>query len=226
MGQAEFHRPTARPGRLLPVLFPAREPKEKQTRPVLCFEPHHAEGCETVAASGDEDLAREAARGDRAAFAALIERQYDRIYRLAWRWTGSRTTAEDVAQEVCVKLAGAIKGFRGDSAFSTWVYRIAFTTATDHLRAAQRLRAVDPSEMLSLVDGRASDDPEGEVMGAELWKAVRALPGQQRDAVLLVYGEDLSHAEAAAIMGCTEKTVSWHLHEARKRLKAQLEAAQ
>lgn len=179
-----------------------------------------------MATSGDEELARSAARGDRAAFAALVERHYDRIYRLAWRWTGSPTAAEDVAQEVCVKLAGAIKGFRGDSAFSTWVYRIAFTTATDHLRAAQRLRAVEPSEMLSFVDGSASEDPESELIGAELWKAVRALPGQQRDAVLLVYGEDMSHAEAAAIMGCTEKTVSWHLHEARKRLKAELEAAE
>ncbi len=176
--------------------------------------------------AGDENLARQAARGDRAAFAALVERHYDRIYRLAWRWTGSRDVAEDVAQEVCVKLAGAIGNFRGDSAFSTWVYRIAFTTATDHLRASQRLRAVEPSQMMSLVDGSAADDPESEVMGAELWQAVRALPGQQRDAVLLVYGEDMSHAEAAAVMGCTEKTVSWHLHEARKRLKAQLEAAE
>ncbi len=53
---------------------------------------------------------------------------------------------------------------------------------------------------------------------------MRRLPEQQRDAVLLVYGEDMSHAEAAAIMGCTEKTVSWHLHEARKRLKVRLGA--
>lgn len=176
--------------------------------------------------AGDEQLAHAAARGDRAAFAALLERHYDRIHRLAWRWTGSRTAAEDVAQDVCVKLASAIKGFRGDSAFSTWLYRIAFTTATDHLRATQRLRAVEPSQMLSLVEGGSRDDPESDLIGAELWLAVRRLPGQQRDAVLLVYGEDMSHAEAAAVMGCTEKTVSWHLHEARKRLKAELEAAE
>ena len=54
---------------------------------------------------------------------------------------------------------------------------------------------------------------------------VRALPDQQRDAVLLVYAQDFSHGEAAALMGCSEKTVSWHLHEARKRLKNQLEPA-
>ena len=66
--------------------------------------------------------------------------------------------------------------------------------------------------------------PEYDVIGAEIWQTVRALPAQQRDAVLLVYGEDMSHAEAAAVMGCSEKTVSWHLHEAKKRLKIQIEA--
>jgi RNA polymerase sigma-70 factor (ECF subfamily) len=58
----------------------------------------------------------------------------------------------------------------------------------------------------------------------ELWRAVRSLPDQQRDAVLLVYAQDLSHGEAAALMGCSEKTVSWRLHEARKRLRILLEA--
>jgi len=144
---------------------------------------------------------------------------------MAWRWTGNRATAEDVAQEVCVKLAGAIRNFRGDSAFSTWAYRIAFTTATDQLRAGQRLRALEPSQMMGLVDTVDAGNPETEMIGAELWQAVRALPAQQRDAVLLVYGEDMSHAEAAVLLSCTEKTVSWHLHEARKRLKAQLERA-
>jgi RNA polymerase sigma-70 factor (ECF subfamily) len=61
-------------------------------------------------------------------------------------------------------------------------------------------------------------------MNAELWQAVHRLPQQQRDAVLLVYGEDMSHAEAARVMGCQEKTVSWHLHEAKKRLKSALQA--
>ena len=51
-----------------------------------------------------------------------------------------------------------------------------------------------------------------------------ALPNQQRDAVLLVYGEDMTHAEAANVMGCSEKTVSWHIHEAKKRLRILLEA--
>jgi RNA polymerase sigma-70 factor, ECF subfamily len=175
-------------------------------------------------AENDNELAKRAAAGDRAAFGELISRHYDRIFRLAWRWIGNRTAAEDVTQDVCIKLAGAIRSFRGDSAFTTWAYRIAFTTATDYLREAQRLRAIEPSQMMGLVDVAETATPETDVIGAELWQAVRQLPAQQRDAVLLVYGEDLSHAEAATVLGCTEKTVSWHLHEARKRLKVKLEA--
>lgn len=172
----------------------------------------------------DEALARAAAAGNRASFAALLERHYALIYRLGWRWTGTQSEAEDIAQDVCVKLAGAIKSFRGEAAFTTWLYRIAFTTATDRLRARQRIVPFAPSDMSALMDGAANATPESDLIGAELWTAVRALPEQQRDAVLLVYGEDLSHLEAAAAMGCSEKTVSWHLHEARRRLKIKLEA--
>lgn len=171
------------------------------------------------------DWAQRAAAGDRAAFAALVEANYDRVFRLAWRWTGSRERAEDIAQDVVVKLATAIRSFRGDCELSTWLYRIAFTTTTDHLRASQRVTPLQPSNVMMLVDGAVSETPETHLIGQELWQAVRSLPDQQRDAVLLVYGEDLSHGEAAVIMGCSEKTVSWHLHEAKKRLKMKLEAA-
>jgi RNA polymerase sigma-70 factor (ECF subfamily) len=77
--------------------------------------------------------------------------------------------------------------------------------------------------MAALADRPEPAAAEVHVLYGELWAAVRRLPEQQRDAVLLVYGQDLSHAEAAQVMGCTEKTVSWHLHEARKRLKSTLD---
>lgn len=172
----------------------------------------------------DETLSKRAGEGCRASFAALLERHYDRIYRMAWRWAGTRDMAEDIAQDVCVKLSGALRTYRGEAAFTTWLHRIAYTTAIDHLRLSQRTVAAEPSEIIRLVDG-GGDSPEPEhVHGSELWDAVRALPPQQRDAVLMVYGEDMSHAGAAAILGCSEKTVSWHIHEAKKRLKILLEA--
>jgi RNA polymerase sigma-70 factor (ECF subfamily) len=175
----------------------------------------------------DEALAEKAAGGCRTSFAALIAAHYDRIYRLAWRLCGSRDIACDIAQDVCVKLATAIRDFRGEAAFATWLWRITYTTATDRLRGGSRVTAFEPTMMTALVDASQAPapSPEEAVIGAELWLAVRALPDQQRDAVLLVYGEDMSHAEAADVMGCREKTVSWHLHEAKKRLKTQLQTA-
>ncbi len=162
--------------------------------------------------------------GDRDAFSNLLARHHGRIYRLAWRWCGKRDDAEDIAQDVCVKLAGAIRNYRGDSSFATWLHRIAYTTTIDHMRAGQRMTAVEPSEIIRLVDRAPDQLPDDNVDGAELWKAVRALPPQQRDAVLMVYGEDMSHAEAATIMECSEKTVSWHIHAAKKKLRILLEA--
>lgn len=176
----------------------------------------------------DDDLARAAARGDADAFGVLIERHYERFHRLAWRWCGSRTEAEEIAQDVCVKIGRSIRDWRAEAAFTTWAFRIVYTTTMDRLRARQRLRLVEPSKMAMLVEMHAEpgegDRPDRGVLRAELWDEVRRLPDQQRDAVLFVYGEDMSHAEAAQVMGCSEKTVSWHLHEARKRLKARFEA--
>ncbi len=177
-----------------------------------------------IQSESDETLAARAADGCRHAFAALVERHYDRIYRLAWRLVGSRDRAEDIAQEVCVKLATAIRSFRGDAKLSTWIHRVAYTTAVDYLRVHQRTVALSPSDMVQLVDatadtGAAPDEDDG------IWQAVRELPPQQRDAILLVYAEEMSHAEAAAILECSEKTVSWHIHEAKKKLKIMLKAA-
>ncbi|ARN79738.1 RNA polymerase sigma factor [Methylocystis bryophila] len=176
--------------------------------------------------AADDELARLAARGDRTAFGALAQRHYDRVHALAWRWSGTRAAAEDIAQEAMVKMAGAISGFRGDCAFSTWLHRIAYTTAIDHLRAARRFAPLGPTHQARLEAEPDGETPEERQMNGELWGKVRALPEQQRDAVLLVYAEEMSHREAAEIMGCSEKTVSWHLHEARKRLRLALEAAQ
>ncbi len=175
-------------------------------------------------ASSDLRLALAAAGGDAAAFDALIEQAYDQIYRLAWRFLGHREAAEDVTQSVCVKLADAIRSYRGESAFRTWIYRITYNATIDHIRQNQRLAPTEPSKLMLLADSALPPvpSPEDAAESLEIWDAVRALPDQQRDATLLVYAEDMSHAEAARVMGITEKTVSWHLHAARKRLKSVL----
>jgi RNA polymerase sigma-70 factor, ECF subfamily len=172
----------------------------------------------------DAHLADEAARGDRRAFAALLERHYEKLFHMAWRWTGNQTEAEDIAQDVCVKLGHAIRSYQGESAFGTWLHRVAYNVMIDRARARRHETLPGTDNVIALFDQAETATPETVLIGAELWSAVRALPNQQRDAVLLIYAQDLSHKEAAGVMGCSEKTVSWHLHEARKRLKGFLEA--
>ena len=159
--------------------------------------------------------------GDRLAFGMLVEDHYDLIYRAAYKWSGVRADAEDIAQDVCLKLATALKSFDGRSSFSTWLYRVTLNAVRDVQRAkgrqtrqVQALREVTPEE--------SPPDQEDEAATGELWRAVRQLPEKQRDAVLLVYAEDLTHAAAAAIMGCKEATVSWHVFEAKRALKGLL----
>ncbi|MBW6424655.1 RNA polymerase sigma factor [Rhizobium sp. XQZ8] len=164
------------------------------------------------------ELVQRACDGDRSAFGALVEAHYDFIHSVAWRWCGTPTDAEDTTQEVCIRLGKSIRTFRGQSAFRTWLYTLTLNVVRDHQRKLSRLRRNED---------RIANDPiffshisqEEDDRGDWLWAAVRRLPDKQRDAVLLVHGEGLSHAAAAQILECSENTVSWHLHEARKKLK-------
>lgn len=166
----------------------------------------------------DAEILQKACAGDRDAFSALIEAHYDFIHAVAWRWSGVASDAEDIAQEVCIRLARAVRGFRGNSAFRTWLYTLTLNAVRDHQRQTAR-RSRDEKRLAS--DPLYATAPREHDDGGDdtLWMAVRTLPEKQRDAVLLVYAEGLSHAAAADVLGCSEKTVSWYLHEARKRLK-------
>lgn len=176
----------------------------------------------TMEKISDQELVGLAVSGDAAAFARLIERHYDMIFRVAFKWCGNRDDAEDIAQDVCVKLGSVIRGFKGDAAFTSWLYRITLNAVRDFQRAARR--RTDNIAALSVVmqkDHRP--DPATEMTQGQMWRKVRQLPPKQRDAMLLIYAEDLSHAEAAMILQCAESTVSWHVHEAKKRLKQEMQ---
>ncbi len=172
----------------------------------------------------DLDLIASAQTGDRAAFGALVERHYDFIHRVAWRWSGRKADAEDIAQEVCVRLGRAISGYRGGGAFTTWLYAMTMNAARDLMRKTARdMARTEAFGVHESIVGQG--DPDSEDKAEQLWAAVRRLPDKQRDAVLLVYGEGLSHASAADAMACAEATVSWHIHEAKKRLKTMMLSA-
>ncbi len=177
-------------------------------------------------ASSDLTLVGRAQGGDRDAFGQLVERHYDFIHRVAWRWAGNRTDAEDIAQDVCVRLGKAIRSYRGGSAFTTWLYTMTLNAARDLKRKAVRDSAKSEAfGVHALVSGGEAYEPMAEDPAERLWAAVRTLPDKQREAVLLVYGEEMSHGQAADVMGCAEATVSWHVHEAKKRLKQMMRSA-
>lgn len=167
----------------------------------------------------DAELAIRAAEGDREAFRSLLERHYDRIFRLAWRLLGDRADAEDVTQEICVTLPRRLDGFRGASRFSTWLYRVTLNACRDFGRRRASIAALTRAygEASDLAAGEAADRTRRSGWLAEM---LASLDGALRETAVLVLDEDLSHAEAAAVLGVRESTVSWRMHELRKKLKA------
>lgn len=177
-------------------------------------------------AASDADLIGRARGGDRAAFGQLVERYYDFVYRVAYRWLGGRQDAEDATQEVCIRIASAIKNYQGNGAFTSWLYPIALNAARDIARKRSREgRRNDAYEVHSQIeaDGQRSDADDDRAEA--LWAAVAKLSDKQRETVLLVYGEGYSHAQAADALGISETTVSWHVHEAKKRLRVLMREA-
>lgn len=165
----------------------------------------------------DADLVAAAVAGDRAAFGALLERHYDRIHGLAWRLTGSRSDADDIAQDVCCALVEKIASFRGEARFTTWLCGIVYNACRDLGRRRRSLRGF--TERLTVLAGLASA-PDGRDLHDELWlkSAIARLKAPYRDAAVLVVGQQLTHAEAAEILGVAEATVSWRMHEVRRLL--------
>ncbi len=174
--------------------------------------------------TGDGELIGLARDGDRTAFAALVERHYDFVFRVAFRLSGNRADAEDVAQEVCVRLGRAIRSYRGDGAITTWLYTLVLNAVRDMGRKTSREKAKTQAWAAEATIG--DDDPPTDDPVEAMWEAVRLLPDKQRDAITLVYGEGLSHADAAEAMALAESTVSWHVHEGKKRLKLLMRQAE
>lgn len=170
----------------------------------------------------DEALALAAAGGDADAFSELVARHYDRVFRMAFRLVGLRAEAEDLCQDICAALPAKLRGFRGEARFTTWLYRVVMNAAQDRRRrSATRARAADGWGEVELAR-RAEADETADAIDW-LATAMRALPEDLRDTVALVL-DDVTHADAADILGVSEGTVSWRMSEVKKRLRALKEA--
>lgn len=192
--------------------------RDFRARPKDCPAPRVTDNVMLMDTS-DEILATAAAQGDRAAFAALVGRHYDRIHGLAWRLTGSRTEAEDLAQDICAALPSKMRNWRGEARFTTWLYRVVVNAAHD-LRRRQSTRA---KAAQGWGDWELARRDEISVQAeAQDWlaEAMTRLAPELRDTVALVLGEEMTQAEAGVVLGVSEGTIAWRMSEVRKRLRA------
>jgi RNA polymerase sigma-70 factor, ECF subfamily len=170
----------------------------------------------------DEELALRAQRGEGMAFRLLLQRHYDRIYRVAYRYLGSAADAEDVAQDVCSQLARKLSGFAGRSRFSTWIYMVALNAARDHGRRRRTISTLQGAYVVH-EEHRAADWADSDVRVRWLYLALDKLEAGLKETALLILAEELTHGEAASVLGIKESTVSWRMHEVKKRLKAMVQ---
>jgi RNA polymerase sigma-70 factor (ECF subfamily) len=182
------------------------------------------------AGEGSSDLAliKRVQQGDRSAFDLLVVKYQHKILKLIMRYVRDPSEALDVAQEAFLKAYRAAPSFRGDSAFYTWLYRIAINTAKNYLVAAGRrptyfdLDLQDTEQYEALSKLKDLDTPEGLVLSDEIRrvvnKAIRDLPEDLRTAILLREIEGMSYEEIAQTMECPVGTVRSRIFRAREAI--------
>ncbi len=176
----------------------------------------------------DEVLVQKAKNGNLDAFDELVRRYEGKIYGLAYRFMGSHADASDLAQDTFIRVYQALAGFRGDAAFSTWLYRIAANICRDELRKRQRRRSVSIDEMIdaspaNVPAASGSYSPEETVQRREVQRQVQFCLNELSDdhRLILVMREiqGLSYDEIASILQCSMGTVKSRISRARSALK-------
>jgi RNA polymerase sigma-70 factor (ECF subfamily) len=158
------------------------------------------------------------ASGDRAALGELFVAFGDLVYRTALRLAANRADAEDVAQELFIRLPGAVRGFTGGpSSFPGWIRRVAVRQTLMSMRTSRRRREVDVGEIATLV--ARPDDPASRLT---IEAALARLSAEHRTVFLLKEVEGLSHAEIAELIGISVANSEVRLHRARRELRDML----
>ncbi len=180
----------------------------------------------------DQDLVARVQRGDKRAFDVLVRKYQGKVSALVSRYVYDHAEVEDVVQEVFIKVYRALDRFRGDSAFYTWLYRIAVNTAKNHLVAASRRppgQDVDAEEVVNTEAGgrlQEGDSPEHNIMTRQiadvLQAALRDLPDELREAITLREIEGMSYEEIAEVMTCPIGTVRSRIFRAREAIDREL----
>jgi RNA polymerase sigma-70 factor, ECF subfamily len=173
---------------------------------------------------------RRARKGDREAFDELVRRTYLDTFALARRLAGNDEDARDIVQESYLRAYRAVRSFRGDARFSTWLYRItANSAATFHERRRRHPHGVLEEHAAGVADSSPERDPElrahAALLRRDLDAALRRLPERLRHVLVLRELYDLPHEEIARALGITEGAAKVRLHRARRRLRDILDPA-
>lgn len=181
----------------------------------------------------DRELVEAARSGDSEAFGTLVRRHQKRVYRLALHLVRNPAEAEDVTQETFVRAYGALDRFDGRSEPFTWMYRIAVNLSLNAIRSRKTTQRSTPAddpriESLLIEQRTALGSPalasEDKQLTFALLDGIDQLSDVLRTTLILVIIDGVPHAEAAQTLGCSEGTVAWRIHEARRKLREYLAA--
>jgi RNA polymerase sigma-70 factor (ECF subfamily) len=180
-------------------------------------------------ATVDSELAARAAAGDGSAFHALVERHRAMVYRLAYQFAGNHYDAEDIAQDVFIKVFRSLDRFRYDAQLTSWLYRIVMNACIDHKRRhapAGWAPFTEDAELRMANTPEEGPGPEDQAYGGQLGEVLEAeiarLPPGQRLVFTMRHHEGLKLSEIADALGLAEGTVKRQLHAAVHRLRAAL----
>lgn len=176
-----------------------------------------------------EGLLNACQRGDEDAYRLLFEEYHQRVFHVAFRFCGNIQEAEDITQEVFLKVFRDVSNFRGDSGFFTWLYRITVNVCLDNNRSRQRREkhlAEENTSMDLLKDTAAEHgrDPSShqiwqDELQQNLQTALNQMNPKLRTVIVLNHLQGLSYQELAKIIGCSKGTISSRLNRARRQLK-------
>jgi len=182
--------------------------------------------------ANETELIEQLKQGDETAFKTIVEQWKDMVYNTILGIVQNETEAEDLAQDVFIKVFEKISTFKGDSKFSTWLYRIATTTALDHLRSKKRKKRFGFLQSL----GGSGDEKEtvpdfhhpgvtldNKERAAVLFKAIDSLPENQKTAYTLHKLEGLSYRDVSEVLNTTVSAVESLMSRANQNLRKQLE---
>lgn len=173
----------------------------------------------------DERVIEACQAGDREAFRLLFETYKDRVFSIAvYSFGGDETAASDVSQQIFLKLMTSIGQFRGDSAFTTWLYRLVVNACIDEQRKRRRFLPFGESTPMSKIEERRPQEKRyaRREIADSVQAAIKELKPKLRMAILLKYVEDLSYEEIAGVLGCSKGTVASRLNRGHRALARKL----